>query len=235
MKICPNCEKSIPDNSEICPYCLHTFEAAKPSAAPKPKPIFDPISQPKSGENDDPGTEDIPSLGKTSYRKQWPVKRMTAIIILVAFIILVMNGILSGSSSKAENDDVMQEVAAAPVEAIPEPTAVISNETDEAEQEEDHIAEEEEYVFDDSNSRYLTEEDLDKLTPSELRIARNEIYARHHRLFDDESLQAYFNGCSWYEGRIPPDEFTEAYAASVFNEYELYNKDFILAYENSHK
>lgn len=217
MKICPNCEKSIQDNLEICPYCLYTFEVTKPSEAPKPKPV-DPIPQPKP-----------------EVRKQWPVKRMAAIIILVAFIILVMNGILSGSSSKAENDDVMQEVAAVPVEAIPEPTAVISNETDEAEQEEDHIAEEEEYVFADSNSRYLTEEDLDKLTPSELRIARNEIYARHHRLFDDESLQAYFNGCSWYEGRIPPDEFTEAYAASVFNEYELYNKDFILAYENSHK
>ena len=34
---------------------------------------------------------------------------------------------------------------------------------------------------------------------------------------------------------ISPSDFTEAYAASVFNEYELYNKDFILAYENSHK
>lgn len=231
MKICPNCEKSIQDNLEMCPYCLYTFEVTKPSEAPKPEPI--PPSN--LGKKDDPEPEDPPSSGNTLCRKQRLVKRVAAIIILAVFIILVINGILSGRSSKAENDDVLQEATAVPVEAIPEPTAVISNETDEAEQEEDHIAEEEEYVFDDSNSRYLTEEDLDKLTPSELRIARNEIYARHHRLFDDESLQAYFNGCSWYEGRIPPDEFTEAYAASVFNEYELYNKDFILAYENSHK
>ena len=147
---------------------------------------------------------------------------------------MIINSIRLGSSSEVEKDDVPQEVTVEPVEDTPEPAAVVSNESDEGGKE-DSIAEEEEFVFADSNSRYLTEEDLDKLTSSELRIARNEIYARHHRLFDDEGLQVYFNECSWYEGMISPSDFTEAYAASVFNEYELYNKDFILAYENSQK
>lgn len=232
MKICPNCEKSIPDNSEMCPYCLYAFEVKKPPTVPKPKPIFDPASQPKPNGGDD--VEEASHLKRSSYQKKWPVKRLAAIIILGSIALMIINSIRLGSSSEVEKDDVPQEVTVEPVEDTPEPAAVVSNESDEGGKE-DSIAEEEEFVFADSNSRYLTEEDLDKLTSSELRIARNEIYARHHRLFDDEGLQVYFNECSWYEGMISPSDFTEAYAASVFNEYELYNKDFILAYENSQK
>ena len=34
---------------------------------------------------------------------------------------------------------------------------------------------------------------------TELRVARNEIYARTGRGFSNKSLQAYFNSCSWYK------------------------------------
>lgn len=78
-----------------------------------------------------------------------------------------------------------------------------------------------------SSSVYLSMSDLEGLTKDECRIARNEIYARHGRLFSDESLQNYFNSKDWYEGYIAPEDFDE----SVLNEYEISNRDLIAQYE----
>ena len=66
-----------------------------------------------------------------------------------------------------------------------------------------------EYIFPNSSAAALQESDLLNLSAKQLRIAKNEIYARHGRLFADAELQSYFNGCSWYRGRIEPDEFEE--------------------------
>jgi hypothetical protein len=44
----------------------------------------------------------------------------------------------------------------------------------------------------------LTEADLSGLTGDELRIARNEIYARYGRQFSDKALQAHFDAKPWY-------------------------------------
>lgn len=84
-----------------------------------------------------------------------------------------------------------------------------------------------EYILSESNIRYLEREDLENLTAEECRIARNEIYARHGRMFDDEALQAYFESCSWYTPQIRPEDFGE----TLLNEYERANKDLIAAYE----
>ena len=81
----------------------------------------------------------------------------------------------------------------------------------------------------DSNSRYLTAEELDRFTAAELRLARNEIYARHGRLFNDSYLQNYFNNKTWYHGTISPASFDD----SVFNAYEQANLDTIVAVESS--
>ncbi|MCD8332860.1 MAG: YARHG domain-containing protein [Clostridiales bacterium] len=84
------------------------------------------------------------------------------------------------------------------------------------------------YIFPNSNSSYLTESDLENLTAEELRIARNEIYARHGRIFSDESLNEYFNSTTWYTGTVSPDEFDD----SVLNEYEKANAALISEYES---
>ena len=42
-----------------------------------------------------------------------------------------------------------------------------------------------------------------------------EIYARHGRKFNDETLQNYFNGCSWYIPTIEPENFTEDMLSQV--------------------
>ena len=76
-------------------------------------------------------------------------------------------------------------------------------------------SEENEYVLPDSANRKLKKSDLKGLSKEELRIARNEIYARHGRMFDDKNLQKYFDSQSWYEGTVPASEFPEDVLSSV--------------------
>lgn len=83
------------------------------------------------------------------------------------------------------------------------------------------------YMIADSNSRYVTEAELDKMAAADIRIARNEIYARHGRKFDSEDLQSYFNSKSWYKGTIDAASFDEG----VLNEYEKANAKFMREYE----
>jgi hypothetical protein len=56
-------------------------------------------------------------------------------------------------------------------------------------------------VLADSSVRPLSEADLSGLGPSELRIARNEIYARRGRTFLDPRLRQHFSRYSWYAPR----------------------------------
>jgi hypothetical protein len=55
------------------------------------------------------------------------------------------------------------------------------------------------FLIPDSDTRKLTTEDLKNLTPDQLRIARNEIYARRGRYFQSEDLKERFEKFSWYK------------------------------------
>lgn len=81
--------------------------------------------------------------------------------------------------------------------------------------------------FPDSDSRLLTEADIAGMTSAELRLARNEIYARHGRRFSSQDLQSWFDSCSWYEGTIAPAEFDEGVLSSI----EMQNAAFLKAAE----
>ncbi len=105
-------------------------------------------------------------------------------------------------------------------ERLLEDVSVIRNSFEVSESESD-------YIISDSDSRYLTKQELMNYTAEELKYARNEIYARHGRLFQDETIQAYFDSKDWYNGTIEPDDFTQ----SMLNEYELANATLILDFE----
>jgi hypothetical protein len=85
------------------------------------------------------------------------------------------------------------------------------------------------YILPYSDSAYYTSADLAGLSNVELLIARNEIYARRGRLFNDQSIQRYFNAQGWYYGYISPSSFSE----NVFNSCEQANVDLILAEERA--
>ena len=89
------------------------------------------------------------------------------------------------------------------------------------------------YILPFSNSRYLTDADLDPLSEWELKLARNEIYARHGRRFKDSQLQEYFDQQSWYNGIYDPDDF-DKYHGSDISSLEKKNAEYILKYEKDH-
>lgn len=79
----------------------------------------------------------------------------------------------------------------------------------------------------DSSTRELTSSDLYGMSSEQLELARNEIYARHGRKFDDPDIRAYFEAQSWYNGVIEPEDFTE----DMLSEIEKRNIQFIKSYE----
>lgn len=76
-----------------------------------------------------------------------------------------------------------------------------------------------------TTSRLVTDDDLKDKTLEELRIMRNEIFARHGHTFKSEELKNHFNSQPWYKS-------TTADATSQLTETEKKNVDFIKRLEN---
>ncbi|MCD8105275.1 MAG: YARHG domain-containing protein [Lachnospiraceae bacterium] len=87
-----------------------------------------------------------------------------------------------------------------------------------------------EYIFPESSTSYLSESDLAGMTADEVQMAINEIYARHHRKFLKDDVQAYFDAKSWYSGTIEADDFD----ISVMNIYESANINLMVNYLDTH-
>ena len=83
------------------------------------------------------------------------------------------------------------------------------------------------YLLPDSDSEYVTADDLEGFDRETLNLALNEIYARHDRKFSDPAINAYFKSKSWYHGTISPSQFD----SGVLNQYEAYNVGFISEYQ----
>ena len=93
------------------------------------------------------------------------------------------------------------------------------------------LEEAEQYILPKSASELVTTEDLRNLSHRELCLARNEIYARHGRIFATPEIAAYFATKSWYSGTISGKTF-DANQFSILNEVEQANTRLILEYEN---
>ncbi len=71
------------------------------------------------------------------------------------------------------------------------------------------------FLFPDSDSRPLTDGDLRALSKDELRIARNEIFARRGRYFNAPDLTARFNRFAWYTPRTWDPQLNAVEQANV--------------------
>ena len=74
----------------------------------------------------------------------------------------------------------------------------------------------------------LSDVDFVGLSKEQLRIARNEIYAAHGRIFTSQDLIDYFNAKPWYQGTVPADQFDD----SVLTETQKTNIAMIQLYED---
>ena len=226
---CTKCGNALPVNAKFCTKCGTKVEAFQPGAI-QPNPS-EKISNKNKNE-----TEKKSGSGAMVYLL---IGAAVLLIILIAIIVLLF---IKGNQP-AKQDDITDK----PVVTTEQTTETemsteqtdrkgvsgqqeASEKTSEVINKEDTTAvgeEEAEYILPESASRLLTEADLENLTQEDLRIARNEIYARHGRKFLDEGLQEYFDGKSWYNGTIEPDDFKE----DMLSEIERTNEDTIVNYE----
>ncbi len=81
-----------------------------------------------------------------------------------------------------------------------------------------------------SSTRLLKEEDVENLRSAELRVMRNEIYARHGYSFKLEDMRKHFDGKDWYMA-VSQDisenlTATEKNNAELIKRYENYGEEY---------
>lgn len=81
-----------------------------------------------------------------------------------------------------------------------------------------------------TKERPLEAMELKGMNQTDLSIARNEIFARHGRKFEDPFLQAVFARKTWYAPQYEGEEFT-GLQEGLLNSYEKENLKQIIAYE----
>jgi len=87
-----------------------------------------------------------------------------------------------------------------------------------------------EYILPTSSFLPLSQENLANMSDNELWIARNEIFARHGRMFTNTYLQLHFDQCTWYQGTVPPEQFDE----NVLTQTERDNLQLLIAAEQEY-
>ena len=81
-----------------------------------------------------------------------------------------------------------------------------------------------------SSSRLLTEKDVENIRPADLRIMRNEIYARHGYTFQMSDMRKHFDDQGWYMAvsQDITDRLTEKEKknAELIKRYENYGEEY---------
>ncbi len=150
-------------------------------------------------------------------------KKLIAVIVIIVAAAVVVIAVVAmwfhsrNVNAEPEETETVTEEIEPYEEAAPETEVMEEEEAPEVE-----TSESEEtgtYVLPDSDTRLYTADELAGLSKADLRIARNEIYARHGRRFDSQDLQDYFDSQPWYHGTIDPDDFD----SGAFNDIEKKN------------
>lgn len=229
---CKKCGKQLKDGTKFCQYCGEKIILPKVSAQTGQLEV-------QISAN---GVNDLELCKKSKFK----VKQISCIV--AGIVVLVIVGLwcfiwqrfslrltandevaefsIDSSEKKSQESEFFRDegdiVPLEPVEEQVDPEAVEKLEKERLEEEEVS-----QYFLPTSNSEYLNVSDLEGFSQDDCRLARNELYARHGRRFNDPNLQAYFDAFDWYEGIVEPDDFDE----SVMNEYEIANRDLIVQYE----
>ncbi len=163
-----------------------------------------------------------------------------AAALLGLFLVIVIAGIIllfvwptgTGTGKSGVNSSQTELTATAPLSAETQVKSEIRIEGSEAPlSEEDNEDLTADYIIPDSDTKLLDDADIEGMSARELNYAKNEIYARHGRIFDSTELREYFESKSWYEGVYTADEFDEI-SGSVLNSTEKANAEFLSEAEN---
>ena len=150
----------------------------------------------------------------SAYRSKPGVqKKQIALVIVIAlaFVAIILGIVMLAGN--ADKDGQKQEQQTGQEQNVPVEDDI--EQEDEADEEESTEAE---YVLPNSDTVELTRADLEGLTKEQLRLARNEIYARYGMIFGVEDLDAYFSTKSWYEPRVEFGDFYDTVEMSLIEE-----------------
>ena len=86
------------------------------------------------------------------------------------------------------------------------------------------------YYYPELSERVWSEEDINGFNKTDLSIARNELFAKYGRVFEDPFLKNVFGVKSWYEPRYTAEEFGNLWQ-ELLTDIEKENLRTILAYE----
>lgn len=237
---CTQCGRKVPDDAAWCPYC--GAELAPPDdwqdeAAPvdewqddyAPANDWDNEAEPSdetwadaspvSGWEDDapymPEPHGKPPRSKALLITIFAVLGVAVIVLLIALNIKPKSNRPTAAVTPAVTATVRPSTAPTPKPtSTPKPTKEPVSD---------------DYILPDSATRRLTQADVADLTWEQCCLARNEIFARHGRLFQTPQIAAYFEAKSWYHGTIPGTSFSN----DVLSQIERDNIDFLVSYENA--
>ena len=173
---CSNCGREIKKEERFCPYC---------------------------------GSENK----KTKKKNKW----LTGVMGLI--VVCIILGIVAVAINSNKKEDAKKDTASNTEKATEKQTTAAStktaastetastkqtkNNTQDADDQQDET-ENSEYILPESDTRYVEQDEIDQLTKNEVRLAINEIYARHHCTFKTEEVKNYFEAKKWYSGDERP-------------------------------
>lgn len=226
-KFCPNCGKKLPETAQFCGGCGYSYITGQAQTTPIPSPV-NPAVKPKK-------------RGKGGI-----------IALIIVFLIVVAGGggyyaydngyldfIFAGEKDddkkdkKKDTEDEIEYCSDCGEEEIelegemlcPNCDVIIERKEDNNKDEVEGISSDKtDYLF-PSDQKLITETDLEGLTAEEVALIRNEIYARHGYIFQNEVYREYFGEKDWY---TPDPNFT----VDSLNAVETANKDFLVKYES---
>ena len=85
------------------------------------------------------------------------------------------------------------------------------------------------YILPKVDSHTYTKEELASLSQEDIRLASNEILARHGRKFKTASIRNYFLSKSWYDPRYEPAQYDSSSFPDPLNSYEHANYDLLMS------
>lgn len=169
-------------------------------------------------------------LEKYSVKKQVNKKQIALLVSVGALILLAVVGVLVlGKSGKKEEENraaIEKEDENVAVDNESDAEEVGKEETDadegvtpeENQSSEETTASDAEYILPKSDKEKLTRADLEGLTKEQLRLARNEIYARHGMIFGVDDLDKYFATKPWYKPTVSFKDFYDTVEMSLIEE-----------------
>ncbi len=157
-----------------------------------------------------------------------------AAIIVVLVVLALIGVVISKSIKKDPKPDkkptrVEQEEDADELEDEEEPIDDATTDVD-IEPEEPAVSADQ-YILPDSATRELTRNDVAGLSKEQLRLARNEIFARYGVTFGVADLDDYFAKQPWFEAKMTIDEF-QANTEISMSAIEEKNLSFIVKMED---